>query len=346
MSVFKIADILSDIFINLETPDLFSCALVSRLWCPIAIRLLWRDPFSGQIRKHQQCLKIFSLFLDEIQRSAIGISDLYLYSQFNKQIFDYPSFVTTINYGNLIAAIEPVFFLPLRREFDLSVAKTILEAFLDLFVVKGGVGRMRGIILNSTTRRFRTREYSFFAQPKYESLLKPLTRLELAIRLPKNEILTILTKYCTRIQHFEIWMFDNSPNRIIESAEKLANFIKLQQNLISLKVVNLDNGASYVMHALSYQENSLQTLELVNVNFTECPPWHELAACHNLQQLKLENIKKITRVMVQPLLEAEFPRLKVVNYGFLWPQSQDATLKEWVLSRNEKIYQDTFGISN
>ncbi|CAG8524844.1 4026_t:CDS:2 [Ambispora gerdemannii] len=340
MSIFKISDILSDIFINLETPDLFSCALVNNLWCPIAIRLLWRDPFSGRIRKHQQCLKIFSLFLDEDQRYAIGVSDIYLYCQLQNPIFDYPSFVTTINYGNMMAAIEPVFFHPLRREFDLSIARAMIEVFLEMFVAKGG-GRMRSMILKSTIRGFRSTEYSIFACPKYESLLRPLTKLELAVQFPKNEIVSILTKYCNRIQHLEIWMSDSSPKRIIESAENLATFIKSQQNLISLKVVDLANGASHVMDALSCQANSLQALELVNVNFAACPPWHGLAACHNLQEFRIAYITNITRTMVQPLLEAEFPRLKKVKYDFLWLQSRDEFLKEWVASRNNEYLKDT-----
>src|ERR1051325_3609992 len=45
-------DCLEDIFEYLrnDQSSLFSCSLVNRLWCRLVIHLIWRDPFSMNLR--------------------------------------------------------------------------------------------------------------------------------------------------------------------------------------------------------------------------------------------------------------------------------------------------------
>ncbi|RGB38685.1 hypothetical protein C1646_755383 [Rhizophagus diaphanus] len=75
-----------------DLSTLFSCILVNRLWCRLAIPLLWEDPFSIPTQ-HYRCIKTYLCFLNEDGKAKFneyGINDNLLFSN---TLFNYPSFI-------------------------------------------------------------------------------------------------------------------------------------------------------------------------------------------------------------------------------------------------------------
>ena len=76
---------------------LHSCTLVNRLWCRLAIPLLWEDPFSMKFPKNYHFIEIYLHHLNDNDKTKLneyGISnDLFP----SNTLFNYPSFIKCFN---------------------------------------------------------------------------------------------------------------------------------------------------------------------------------------------------------------------------------------------------------
>jgi hypothetical protein len=85
---------------------LYSCILVNRLWCYLAIPLLWENPFSIPT-KNYNCIKIYLYYLNEDSKAKFneyGIDDEL--STSNNTLFNYPSFIKYLSIHNVCYSIE------------------------------------------------------------------------------------------------------------------------------------------------------------------------------------------------------------------------------------------------
>src|SRR5688572_7003139 len=92
-------------YLHNDYSTLYSCILVSRLWCRLAIPILWRSPFS--ISKYEKHLKhdfidFYLYYLDEDDKNAFreefGINRIdFLSVTNNPPLFNYPSFIEALN---------------------------------------------------------------------------------------------------------------------------------------------------------------------------------------------------------------------------------------------------------
>jgi hypothetical protein len=84
---------------------LYSCILVNRLWCRLAIPLLWEDPFSIPTQNYR-CIKIYLYYLNESRKAKFngyGIGSNLLPSN---TLFNYPGFIKYLNIHNICCSIE------------------------------------------------------------------------------------------------------------------------------------------------------------------------------------------------------------------------------------------------
>src|SRR5947207_14488274 len=76
---------------------LHSCVLVNRLWCRLAIPLLWEDPFSINFPKNRNFIEIYLHYLNDDSKTKLneyGISnDLFP----PNTLFNYPSFIQCLD---------------------------------------------------------------------------------------------------------------------------------------------------------------------------------------------------------------------------------------------------------
>jgi hypothetical protein len=86
---------------------LSSCILVNRLWCRIAIPLLWEDPFSIST-KNYNFIEIYLKYLDEKDKKKLQEYNIKIdsYNSNNTLLFNYPNFIKTLNTCKMIYSIE------------------------------------------------------------------------------------------------------------------------------------------------------------------------------------------------------------------------------------------------
>jgi hypothetical protein len=101
-------EIISEIiqYFRNDISTLHSCILVNRLWCRLAIPLLWEDPFSLKYPKNYCYIEVYlhNLNNDDItQLNELGISnDLFS----SNMLFNYPSFIKHLNTPKIGDSIE------------------------------------------------------------------------------------------------------------------------------------------------------------------------------------------------------------------------------------------------
>src|ERR1043165_839365 len=80
-----------------DIKSLYSCALVNKFLCCLAIPLLWKDPFSVKYRENlnYHFIDTYSLFLNDMDKSKI--KEIKFDSNLHKPLFNYPSYLKTLN---------------------------------------------------------------------------------------------------------------------------------------------------------------------------------------------------------------------------------------------------------
>jgi hypothetical protein len=85
---------------------LHSCILVNRLWCRLAIPLLWEDPFSIKLPKNYRFIEIYIQNLNEQDKRKLneyGINNKLIPLN---TLFNYPNFIKCLNTWKIIFSIE------------------------------------------------------------------------------------------------------------------------------------------------------------------------------------------------------------------------------------------------
>src|ERR1043166_5057625 len=87
-------------YLRNDLRSLYSCILVNRLLCQIAIPVLWEDPFS--VRRQRRCSSLLDTYLsflnndDKTKLKEFGIT-IRSSPLFKKPLFNYPNFIKTFD---------------------------------------------------------------------------------------------------------------------------------------------------------------------------------------------------------------------------------------------------------
>ncbi|RIB08019.1 hypothetical protein C2G38_2272264 [Gigaspora rosea] len=126
---------MENIFNNLndEIYSLYSCALVSRHWCKMAVPILWQDPFSSARRPFFISKYFSSLGEDEKFILKKDLEKYGINEEFSNTIFEYAKFLKVLNLWNLENKVRKWIF------FKLSYAKMnhIINLLIKLFIESG-----------------------------------------------------------------------------------------------------------------------------------------------------------------------------------------------------------------
>ncbi|POG63188.1 hypothetical protein GLOIN_2v1784343 [Rhizophagus irregularis DAOM 181602=DAOM 197198] len=85
---------------------LYSCVLVNRLWCRLAIPLLWENPFSIPTRNYN-FIEVYLYNLNDFLKSKLNeyhITDHYLLP--SNTLFNYPSFIRYLSMCKIASSID------------------------------------------------------------------------------------------------------------------------------------------------------------------------------------------------------------------------------------------------
>src|SRR6266496_1970462 len=107
---------------------LHSCILVNRLWCRLAIPLLWENPFSMKLPKSYHFIEIYLYNLNEDDKTKLneyGISNSIFSSNI---LFNYSSFIKCLNTCKFVNSIGKwVRAVPIKKQPDISNAAPLME---------------------------------------------------------------------------------------------------------------------------------------------------------------------------------------------------------------------------
>ncbi|GBB95374.1 hypothetical protein RclHR1_02520009 [Rhizophagus clarus] len=122
---------------------LYSCILVNRLWCRLAIPLLWEDPFSFPIENYNyNFIEIYLHNLNDDLKTELNkykINDNTIQSN---ALFNYPKFLKYLNIYNIISSIEKWFKANVRNsnpserylsvyDFKILINKSLFKIFIE-----------------------------------------------------------------------------------------------------------------------------------------------------------------------------------------------------------------------
>ncbi|KAG9294335.1 hypothetical protein G9A89_001840 [Geosiphon pyriformis] len=344
MAVLNFPDILSEIFENLvdsakfnsiinSTSDhkhLFNCLLVNRLWCRIAVSILWRQPFKPEKDHGYKAILVLLKCMDKKERKAIQNRGFKLEPVKQEPCFLYPSFLIGLNYRWFLNSVEIwCYKTPVKPQSGLlkffktakpgKVAETedvvfILQKLLQLFVDKNV--KLKRLCISSIPREATdNKKYLVWADPKFQSLISPVRELAVSGQFLEQaaDILTLSEK-CRHVNRLVIYSFNgtNSDNDEItrENGKALAALIEKQNGLKDFCIRDGRGFSKYIMAALPSQKGTLTYIRFHKVNFRNCGPWAGLVECENLKKLAFFQCEHVTEVNVKPLFRANFAKLK------------------------------------
>ncbi|CAB5213661.1 unnamed protein product [Rhizophagus irregularis] len=84
-----------------------SCILVNRLWCRLAIPLLWEDPFSIKFPKNYQFIEIYLRNLNDDYKTKLNEYVVHNNDLFSSNtLFNYTSFIQCLDISKVYYSIE------------------------------------------------------------------------------------------------------------------------------------------------------------------------------------------------------------------------------------------------
>ncbi|PKC59358.1 hypothetical protein RhiirA1_469577 [Rhizophagus irregularis] len=112
---------------------LYSCILVNRLWCRLAIPLLWEDPFSIHVQNFQ-FIEIYLSNLKEddyLKQKLVNIVDMELIASCSSTLFNYPSFIKRLNTHKVVYSIENWLMDDKHWEISILIYRSLFKMFIE-----------------------------------------------------------------------------------------------------------------------------------------------------------------------------------------------------------------------
>ncbi|EXX79968.1 hypothetical protein GLOIN_2v1765643 [Rhizophagus irregularis DAOM 181602=DAOM 197198] len=116
---------------------LYSCILINRLWCRLAIPLLWEDPFSKKYPENHHFIEIYLSKLNEDVKTK-----LYLYGVNNdlvssNTLFNYPSFIKYLDIDKILNSIQTWVDTLVGKNQE-KLVNLIYRSLLEMFIENEG----------------------------------------------------------------------------------------------------------------------------------------------------------------------------------------------------------------
>jgi hypothetical protein len=261
---------------------LHSCILVNRLWCRLAIPLLWEDPFSLKNPKNYRYIEVYLHNLNDDYKTFLskrGISNDLFSSSI---LFNYPSFIKHLNIRKISDSIEKWIAI-IRSSYhskQIGYVKLIYKLLFQIFIENEvNVHTFKvAMVSNQDYEYFYDTTELVIQNPNLTYNIKNLTLC--FCRLPNENILskfmTFLYSNCNSVLSL-YFKFPSSCDRITE--KHLSQLIDSQQNL--KKITLSFNGDLPLYHSLlsfmnSNCTNTLRTVIFHYINFETMVVFNEV----------------------------------------------------------------------
>ncbi|PKY18148.1 hypothetical protein RhiirB3_430896 [Rhizophagus irregularis] len=226
---------------------LYSCILVNRLWCRLAIPLLWENPFSIPTENYN-FIEIYLLNLNGELKTILNEYRIEENLIPSNTLFNYPSFIKYLNTWRIITSIEKWTedavrtIKPEKRKLD------GFERLIHMSIYK---------IFTENEIKLHTLEIEIYRHPIHDPYLN--YDLDLLLQYPS---------FFHNIKNLKLFISDSSNFLISYSNNRLSQIINLHQNLN--KIVLDDNSFPLYQSLLLSKDyncsNTLSSIILYQVN--------------------------------------------------------------------------------
>ncbi|PKC56340.1 hypothetical protein RhiirA1_474142 [Rhizophagus irregularis] len=297
-------------YFKTDVSTLYSCILVNRLWCRLAIPLLWENPFSGSV--FTENYNFIEIYLDNLnddsktKLSEYKINDNLLPSN---TLFNYSKFIKYLNI----------------REFISSV---------------GG--------WSCSTLKFGDRHSDFICVSLFKIFVENEIELHvLDIEIPSyyssclDKILEFIlqnTNFIQNIKNLNLYINNHSDEMVIK--DHIIQIVNLQQNL---KKILLDNSnfslyQSLLLSGNSNCSNTLNTIIFYCIDFKYITNLDKIFDQLNvLESVHLAYCSSLNPIFTQHLTRP----FKLKSLYLKWGQQDDESLK--LLLQKSGDYLENFG---
>ncbi|CAB5182248.1 unnamed protein product [Rhizophagus irregularis] len=258
---------------------LHSCILVNRLWCRLAIPLLWENPFSKNLPKNYHFIEIYLHKISENDKIKLNKYCISTYSLFpSNTLFNYPSFIKCLDTYNVCNYIESWAankidsnFVGFLNLIFLALIKIFIENEVNLHTFEFDdrtLNKINSDCFNSTIQLI-------LQNPNFVCNIKNLKIYLLCYNYYDNVTSLIKCLYisCTSISSLYI---DSLRNPVEKDISKL---IDLQQNLKKIFFI-LMSGNYLENVGINSIDNKLQLYELFKIY------------CNNIKFLSIFGLKE------------------------------------------------------
>ncbi|CAB5182279.1 unnamed protein product [Rhizophagus irregularis] len=285
-------------YFRYDYSTLYSCILVNRLWCRLAIPLLWEDPFSVPTQNYQ-VIEILLVNLNEKDKAHLiehGIIKILFSSN---TLFNYPNFIKCLSTHNIRISIDN-FATSGKSEIYKSLFKTFIENEVNLYSFE--------LVLDISM------DYEYFNYTLELILQNPFiihNIRNLVIHIYRSDrmnniipFLEFLSSNCNSISSIHFLLTTEIP--LIK--KYLSNIIALQQNLRTISFGYNDPFHNSMLSFKNFElgfmadevtELKQQLLELI------------LNYCTNVRYL---NIVIFDKINIHPIFNLIDNNLKNINY--------------------------------
>ncbi|CAB4404715.1 unnamed protein product [Rhizophagus irregularis] len=221
---------------------LYSCVLINRLWCRLAIPLLWENPFS-YFTNNYNFIEVYLQNLNDDLKTKINEYQIINYLlPSNKVLFNYPSFIRYLNIYKIIISIEgwleSNYKTSTTPEFKRLINISLIKSFIENKV-------------NLHTFEIEIISYNNYDDKIYDNIL---------------EIILQDSNFINNIKNLKFSILSSSSNTLIEHISQITSS---QQNLkrILLGYNNLNLYQSLLLSKEFNCSNTLNTIIFYYVDF-------------------------------------------------------------------------------
>jgi hypothetical protein len=254
---------------------LYSCILVNRLWCRLAIPLLWEDPFSIQIR-NQKFIEIYLRNSNEDDKAKFNEYGINNNLSLSNTLFNYPSFIKCLNTHKVGNSIDKWLEIIMDDDYNNygkreKAIKFIYRLLFKMFVENEGNLHSFEVKVHTVNdyKNFNDTMDLTLQNPNFTYNIRNLTFYIYVTHrfrdlFPSEDVLPFLKflhSNCNSISTFYYGVFEFNADNFSLIGKCLSQIITSQQNL--KKIIFQCNTFLYNSFSLLKNSNSSNTLKMV-----------------------------------------------------------------------------------
>ncbi|GBB88137.1 hypothetical protein RclHR1_14670002 [Rhizophagus clarus] len=336
-------------YFRYDYKTLYSCILVNRLWCRLAIPLLWEDPFLIKKPKNYRFIEIYLYNLNEDYKTKLNEYVNHDDSFPSNTLFNYPSFIQHLDTSKVCYSVEmwvssiitkkqpSRYFIRdknLSNTQILNLNKLICKSLFLIFIENEiNLHNFEIVIMHKDIKSFDETFELILKNPNFIHNIKNLKFYVNKITENMTKFLKFLQLNCKSISslYFSLSYFNQS---IIE--KDLSRIIDSQENLKRITFSNVSYSPLY--HSLSSLKrpscsNTLNTIIFYKINFKNIIVLDEvynqlnvlesihIVYCYSLDSKFFEQIDKISKpfklksLFLRQVLQIELLELLIQKSG-------------------------------